>query len=322
MKTNPARNLADLSEEELWTFLAACRWPEGFQCPKCQWRHDSYWASGKTIRAARSRGAVKSRNRKPGSFHSTWKTQQNRIVCQKCGHQASLTAGTRLRGARLPLSAIRDAVVAFVGAEKGISAENLGAKLSIASLSARRLLSTFRAVLPPGSDDGLSGVVAVDEAVWESRRRGKPKKDKAWIIIAAEKRLAPHGRIGLRMNPNAFDGEMADKVLKMVKRKSTIETRRPDVYEKRLGTQFFFRHVKTAGDEIGKNLLPACENVAAHVLDVLQNTYRCAFSQGRLQSYLDEIAFRWNHRQDPNEAAWALLARLVPRYEPPDESVP
>lgn len=318
MKTKPTRKLADLSEEELWEFLAACRWPRGFQCPKCMWQQR---ASDKGTGAAHARGAVKSRNRSPASFPARWKTKQNRVVCQNCGRQASLTAGTWLHGARIPLAKLRDAVVAFAGAEKGISAEHLGERLSIAVPSARRLLAIFRFVLRSGAGDRLGGVVAVDEAVWESPRRTKPK-GKAWIIIAAEKRAAPHGRIGLRMSPNAIDIEMADRVRKMVKPKSTIETRRPEVYEKWSDQKYLFRHVHTASDAIGKDLLPVCGEVAAHVSDVLQNTYRSAFSPEHLQAFLDEIAFRWNYRGSPDESATALLARLVPRYIPPDDGVP
>ena len=319
MKTKPTRKLADLSEEELWEFLAACRWPQGFQCPKCMWQQR---ASDKGTGAAHARGAVKSRNRSPTSFPAGWKTKQNRIVCQNCGHQASLTSGTWLHGTRIPLAKLRDAVVAFAGAEKGISAEHLGECLSIAVPSARRLLAIFRFVLRSGAGDRLGGVVAVDEAVWESPRRTKPKNGKAWIIIAAEKRTAPHGRIGLRTNPNAIDIDMAEIVRKMVKPKSTIETRRPEVYEKWLDQEYLFRNVQTASGTIGKDLLPACGKVAAYVSDILQNTYRSAFSPEHLQAFLDEIAFRWNYRGSPDESATALLARLVPRYIPPDDGVP
>jgi len=177
-------------------------------------------------------------------------------------------------------------------------------------------MAVFRTVLHTGPDDRLGGVVAVDEAAWQFPHRAKPKRNRVWIVITAEKRGGTHGRIALQMNPNAFDYDLADKVQEMVKPKSTIETRRPEVYEKWIGQTYVFRHVKTASETLGKDLLPICGKVAAHVANVLQNTFRCAFSQEHLQSYLDEIVFRWNYRHDANEAAWTLLSRLVPPYKP------
>ena len=302
--------LADLNEQQLRAILHTHRWPNGFICPKCRWAHTLSWAEQKSKRLAR-KGGTTPPSGSPDSFHAEWSTRQDRIVCQKCGHQASLTAGTLLRGSRLPLTKVRDAVVAFIHAEHGISAEELGSRLSINTLSARGLMQKFRHAMRPWRSELLSGVVAVDEAILHLPRCAKGKDDKAYVVIGVEKRGVPRGRIGLQVAEAPFDNVFAMCVTQMVRTKSTIETRNGATYDQWLKNgEYFVKQLKSSRYKFGTELLSPCIQVFDHVLNILTKTFRGAIKPEYLQSYLDEIAFRWNHR-NPDESAWTLLCRLI-----------
>ena len=304
-------NLADFNEKQLRAILRSHRWPNGFVCPKCHWAHTLSWAKQKSTRMTRKGGPAASCS-PPDSFHAEWSTRQDRIICQQCGHQASMTAGTLLQGSRLPLAKIRDAVIAFIKASNGISAEELGAGLSINTLSARSLMQKFRHAMKPWRSELPSGVVAVDESILHLPRCAKGKDDKAYVVIGVEKRGTSHGRIGLQVAEAPFDYVFALCVTEMVRKKSTIETRNGTTYDQWLkNDEYFVKQSKSNRYAFGTELLAPCKQVFDHVSNILMKTFRGAIKPEHLQSYLDEIAFRWNHRDNPNEAAWKLLTRLI-----------
>ena len=223
-----------------------------------------------------------------------------------------MMAGTLLHGSRLPLAKVRDAVVAFIHAKHGISAEELGSRLSINTLSARGLMKKFRLAMKPWSSELLGGTVAVDEAILHLPRSAKGKDNRAFIVIGVEKRGVPPGRIGLQVAEAPFDNVFAECVTTMVREKTTIETRCGTTYAQWLNTEVYFvKQVKSRRYAFGTDLLPLCKQVFDQVSNILMNTFRGAIKPEYLQSYLDEIAFRWNHRSNPDEAAWTLLCRLI-----------
>src|SRR3954471_9565521 len=61
------------SEEDCRRYLVACRWPDGFRCPRCG-EPDAYGLAGREL-----------------------------LQCRACRHQTSLTAGTVLHRTHVPL---------------------------------------------------------------------------------------------------------------------------------------------------------------------------------------------------------------------------
>src|SRR5215471_2642628 len=60
------------TEDACRNYLRRLRWPNGFRCPRCG--HDEAWTNARHL-----------------------------MVCARCRHQTSLTAGTVLAGTRKPL---------------------------------------------------------------------------------------------------------------------------------------------------------------------------------------------------------------------------
>ena len=71
------------NEKACQQYLTACRWPEGFKCPRCAHIH-GYALTGRRL----------------------WE-------CAACGHQVSLTSGTVLHNTKTPLTVWFWAVAAF-----------------------------------------------------------------------------------------------------------------------------------------------------------------------------------------------------------------
>ncbi len=123
--------------------LFLMRWPDGFRCPVCG--HDRYCQ-------------LKSRPL---------------MQCNRCHHQASLTAGTVMAHTKLPLTTWFLAMYLLTQSKNGVSAmelrRHLGVRYPTAWLIKQKLMQVMRE-----RDDTtpLSGAVQVDDAVWGGERRG------------------------------------------------------------------------------------------------------------------------------------------------------
>ena len=89
------------TDEACQQYLAACRWPEGFRCPRCA--HQRAYALVK---------------------HRRWE-------CASCGHQVSLTAGTILHNTKTPLTLWFWAAYLMTTDKRGISALLLQRQLAL-----------------------------------------------------------------------------------------------------------------------------------------------------------------------------------------------
>ena len=167
----------NLSEFEAWfateqacrDYLFRLRWPEGFRCPRCDGRQ--YWP----VRT---------------------------LECGKCGHQASVTAGTIFQDTRKPLVDWFRAMYWVTTQKNGASALGLQRVLGLGSYKTAWtwLHKLRRAMVRPGRDR-LSGRVEVDETYLgglEEGARGRQTDRKALIVIAAQEDGPGIGRIRMR----------------------------------------------------------------------------------------------------------------------------
>lgn len=149
------------TEEKCHRSLFDWRWPEGFRCPHCG--HDKYCQL-----AARPL-----------------------LQCNRCRHQASLTAGTIFHGSKLPLTTWFQAMYFIAQEKKGVSAMELHRHLGISYNAAWRLKhKLMQVMLERDANKPLSGRIEVDDAYLGGERTGcKPGRgaaDKTPFIAAVE----------------------------------------------------------------------------------------------------------------------------------------
>ena len=142
------------------SFLQKLRWPEGFVCPRCQWKGDPYVGT------------------------------RNRLLCSKCRHQTSITAGTLFEKTRTPLTCWFAAAWYITNEKHGVSAQGLQRLLGLGSYqTAWTMLHRYRAAMVDPLRTKLSGIVEVDETyvggVDPGNIRASDKTSKKSIVAVA-----------------------------------------------------------------------------------------------------------------------------------------
>ncbi len=122
------------TDEACQQYLAACRWPDGFVCPRCAGR----------------RAYVLSARRR-------WQ-------CVACRHQVSLTSGTVLHNTKLPLTQWFWAAYLMTTDTRGVSALLLQRQLGLRRYeTAWLMLHKLRRAMVNAAREPLHGAVEVDD---------------------------------------------------------------------------------------------------------------------------------------------------------------
>src|SRR3984893_12319058 len=167
------------TEEACQQYLARCRWPDGFVCPRCG--HDrAYELAGQRL----------------------WQ-------CAGCRHQASVTAGTILHKSRTPLTIWFWAAYWMATDKRGVSALLLQRQLGLGNYeTASMMLHKFRRAMVNASRETLRGGVEIDDtwiggtqAGLRGSRQLKGRKA-ALVLVAVEKRGQASGRVRMAVIPD------------------------------------------------------------------------------------------------------------------------
>lgn len=275
------------SEESCQRYLADCRWPNGFVCPRCE--HQRAYALGR----------------------------QRRWQCTSCRHQVSLTAGTILHNTKTPLTLWFWAAYLMATDKRGISALLLQRQLGLKRYeTAWMMLHKFRRAMVNVAREPLRGEVEIDDtwiggpqAGLRGSRQLKGRKA-ALVIVAVERRGRASGRTRMTVIPD-FKKTTLDTFMKEhVARGTTIYT---DGLKTFTGLQEAgFRHIarpqplRSDLSRGAKSVVPLADRAIGNLQQWLIGTYH-GVSRDQLQVYLDEFVFRHNRRKQPTAAFQALL---------------
>ena len=258
------------TEEACWEYLASLRWPQGFACPRC---------------AA------------PGG----WPASRGRWICQRCRHQASVTAGTIFQDTHKPLRMWFRAVWHVTSQKTGASAVSLQQELGLGSyLTAWTWLHKLRRAMVRPGRDRLQGRVEVDETIVgaEGKGPGRTLTDRFLVLIAAEENGAGIGRIRLRTVPHADRPRLHAFVQETIAPGSWVHTDGFPAYAglAKLGYEHQATVLLGRGKDAATRLLPRVHRVASLLKRWLLGTHQGAVSEKHLPYYLDEFTFRFNRR--------------------------
>ena len=238
--------------------------------------------------------------------------------CQFCGHQVYPTAGTIFHKSTTNLQMWFWAIFLMSSTRCGISAKQLEREIGVSYPTAHRMFKQIRTLL---SQDGdlLSGKVEVDETAGGGRvRASDTAKGRAHVRRKVANRPTIWGAV-------ERGGQIRAKV---VKSRGTLDVER-SIYTHVLPSSMIFTDEwkgythRIARDYAGHHRIRHESHVYVDG-DVHTNTIEGFFglfkngirgvyhavSERYLQSYLDEYAWRYNHRADATPMFWTILARV------------
>ncbi len=261
------------TDEKCREILTKLRWPEGVTCPRCKERNVCYLESRK------------------------------QFECGSCGHQFSVTTGTIFNDTHLPLEKWFAATYLLCEAKKGMSACQIQQTLGISYKTAWYLCHRIRAAMLEAERPMLSGIVEMDETYVGGKQRGKghrgPRADKE-IVIGIRQRGGP---VRFFHASDVRSGTLAQFIRENVSADADViitdelpayvgATRQADMGERH-------RHVNHRSrvyveGEIHTNTV---ENAFSLLKRGIMGTWH-RISAKHLASYLQEMEFRFNRRQN------------------------
>jgi transposase-like protein len=275
------------SEEACQDYLAACRWPDGFACPRC------------------------------GHTRSYRLIERRRWQCVACRYQVSLTAGTILHNTKTPLTVWFWATYLTVTDKRGISALLLQRQLGLRRYeTAWMLLHKLRRAMVNAAREPLHGEVEIDDT-WvggaqpglRGSRQLKGRKA-AIVLVAVEKRGEISGRIRMTVVPDFKQATMLAFVKEHVAPGSTVYTDGLKGFEgvRAAGVRHVARTqpIRSALRKGVPSVVPLADRAVGNLQQWLIGTYH-GVSRAQLKVYLDEFVFRHNRRRQPMAAFQTLL---------------
>ena len=266
------------TEQACRCYLGQAIWRDGRVCPHCGCL-DSWALNGKTTR--------------PGLYE-----------CSGCHGHFTVTTKTPMHSTKLPLWIWILAMYYILGSSKGVSSVILSRLLGIPQKSAWKVGHAIREMMDMSHETfpAVGGVVEIDEKYLG----GKPRKEKGVtnkrgkgtekqpILVLVE-------RTGI-VRAQTIDNDRYTSIAPVVERNVDVDsylmTDQHPVYQ-RLGTQYAgHSYVNHGEQEYARGEVH--NNTAESFNAILERAKQGVFhwlSKGHLQRYINEVVFRWNHRQ-------------------------
>jgi transposase-like protein len=264
------------SEDKCRAYLEDLRWPDGVRCPRCD--NDSV-------------SRIESRNQ--------WECNE-----PSCSYQFSVTAGTVFHDSHLPLWKWFLAIYLIGESKKGISAKQLQRTLGVSYKTAWYLAHRVRSAMEDGSPVPLKGIVEIDETWIGGRKRARKgesnKTNKSMVLGALERdgevRFAVRGGPGResKVSYRSFVGETVDGKAEMIFTDSDYSWGDMTTWDTK------HRKVNHRQEEWVRGIVHT--NSVEGVWSLFKRSVIGAYHQlsaKHLPAYLDEMAFRFNNRDNP-----------------------
>jgi transposase-like protein len=263
------------TDAECRTALEDLRWPTGVRCPRCD--------IDKIYRAEH-------------------KKARQQFDCASCGYQFSVTVGTILQDSKLPLPTWFAATFLICEAKKGISSNQLKRTLGVSYKTAWYLSHRIRAAMKDESAPLLEGVLEGDETWVGGRQKGRGKgnwrEGKTMVIgpltrggdvrLKVDKRptkKAIHSFLDSSVDKGETDALYTDEHSAYI---GWTEADTPHEHVVHRREEWVRGDVHTNGIEGVWSLLKRSVIGSYHQL-----------SEKHLQSYVNEMSWRFNNRDNP-----------------------
>ena len=258
------------SEESCRQTLVELRWPNGVACPRC--------------------GSTDIRN----SY------TRDQYDCGSCGYQFSVISGTILHDTHLPLPKWFVAVYLMIESKKGISANQMKRTLNVSYKTAWYLCHRIRKAMSDGTPTPLKGIVEVDETYVGGTTKGfgHGYKGNKTVVVGAVQR-------GGETRLEVVDDSSRKSLHSFIRKNTAPETEAiyTDKWPAYRGiADHDTRHEivnHKAGEWVrGDVHTNSVEGVWSLLKRSIVGSYH-KVSVKHLDSYLDELEWRFNNRDNP-----------------------
>ncbi|HYZ92737.1 MAG TPA: IS1595 family transposase [Actinomycetota bacterium] len=305
-RNNPKRSTASESRYSIFEFerefpddracldwLVAHRYPDGIYCPTCE----------KVTKHHRE-------NKRPS------------YACQFCGHREHPMVGTIFENSATSLRLWFYAIYLMASTRCGISAKQLERELGVTYKTAWRMFHQIRTLFDQDADP-LGGEVEMDETYVG----GRPRKGEISPNTRANRRkwvdenktqvfgmVERGGRVRAKVVPSRQARTIQPIVATHVLPESTIFTDE-GFNEYTVGRRYRGRHHRIrhrAGIYVDGNVhTQTIEGFWSLLKNGLRGVYH-SVSEKHLQSYVDEYAFRYNHRKAGGRGVFTAMLDRIP----------
>lgn len=228
--------------------------------------------------------------------------QRQSWTCTHCGMHVAPTAGTIFHGSSTSLHLWFYAIFLMTSTRCGISAKQLERELGVTYKTAWRMLNLIRNRLMNDDGEMLSGIVEIDETSVD----GKPRKHlpaKAAMQQREKRRVTVFaavergGRVKATVLPSRHGPRLKEQAVEWVQPETIVYTDEWSAYNSFWDS--FAEHSRvrhSTGEYVMGNVhTNTIEGFFGNLKTGIRGTYK-KVSHKWLQSYLDEFAWRYNHR--------------------------
>ena len=234
--------------------------------------------------------------------------------CQSCGNHVHPTAGTIFHKSSTSLHLWFQAIYLMSSTRCGVSAKHIEREIGVTYKTAHRMAKLIRQLLEDG-EIRQTGEVEIDETYFTSSKRlgdvRKPgvTRNKRAVIGSVER----GGRVvATYVGPNADLISAEHHLRTHVLPEAIVFSDEWKGYTRQaMAGRTHFRVKHAAGIYVdGPVHTQTIEGFWSLLKRGIGGTYHSVSSR-YLQHYLDEYAFRYNHREDPQPMFFAFLARVA-----------
>lgn len=269
------------TEERCIAHFERIRWPRGLKCLRCE--------SDRIMK-----------------FTAKGKTKKDRFLyeCVACHYQYSVTTGTIFHDSHIPLTKWFLAIYMICSAKKGVPATQLKRDLELGSYKTAWYMG-HRIRLAMQEDANFcrkfSGIVEVDETYIGGKTKGSHGRGTANKIPVVGIKERTSGLVQMQALQNVSAKSLAAFIRRRTKRATSVHTDEFASYTWLDSSEYVHRSVNHTETYVAPNNVHTngIENVWSLLKRGLTGVYH-KVSGKYLQLYLDEYAFRFNHRNHTN----------------------
>lgn len=302
-RNNPKRAASSESQMSLMEFMRD--FPDDAACLEFLWQ-SRYVIEGDTALCTKCDRERTFKKYAIANRNTSW-------TCTGCGNHVHPTAGTIFHKSSTSLHLWFYAMYLITSTRCGVSAKQLERELGVTYKTAWRMLHLIRAELMEQDGTPLDGDVEADETYMGGKpRAGKPmtrmEHMNRYTMVAGV--VERGGRVIASVTKHRVDTR--DHVMTYVLPSANLFTDEWPPYVapgEKFATHQRINHsekVYVSGDVHTQTI----EGFWALVKNGIRGTHH-AVSSKHLQTYLNEFAWRYNHRDDPRAMFWTLLLRAA-----------